>query len=278
MSTSSSCRDSIKLFGAPAASGLGGVACLSISSPRSEGPVAAKWSAGTGLPQTWLPANTTDGHHPIYDVRLTRAPQATLKPDGVTVEDHRVLQRRLGKPGNVFVQPSCYGDDNRLLVESLGTFHGLAARVAAPGWHIQVNAPANYLLERKSTWAQLPCAVVFDHLARVPQPASVNHEVFGVVQDLLQKDGACVKLSGVYFDTEAGPPTSIGRVIVTQTVAKEAPERMPWGGDWPHPTDKPSHKMPNDALLADLFAKAAPNDAIRDRILVINPANFYQFT
>src|SRR5450830_1282874 len=254
MSTNYSCRDSIKLFGAPAASGLGGVACLSISSPRSEGPVAAKWSAGTGLPQTWLPANATDGHHPIYDVRLTRAPQATLKPDGVTVEDHRVL------------------------VESLGTFHGLAARVAAPGWHIQVNAPANYRLERKSTWAQLPCAVVFDHLARVPQPASVNHEVFGVVQDLLQKDGACVKLSGVYFDTEAGPPTSIGRVIVTQTVAKEAPERMPWGGDWPHPTDKPSHKMPNDALLADLFAKAAPNDAIRDRILVINPANFYQFT
>jgi len=322
MSNNYSRRDSIKLFGAIAATGLSGVACTSIATTRSDGPIAVKWSVGTELPQTKLPANATDCHHHIYDSRFPWAPQATLKPGDATVEDYRVLQRRLGTTRNVIVQPSSYGVDNRLLVESLGKFNGnargvavvnpsvtdselmelhkagvrgirfnlappgtttldmvkpLAARVAALGWHIQVNAPANYLLEHKATWASLPCPVVFDHLAHVPQPASVNHEVFGMVRDLLQKDRAYVKLSGFYFDTAVGEPTYADSVVVAQTFAKEAPDRMVWGSDWPHPTEQPSNKIPNDALLLDLFAKAVPNDEVRNKILVNNPAKLYQF-
>ena len=61
----------------------------------------------------------------------------------------------------------------------------LAARVARLDWHVQVNAPATYLLEQRATWADLPCPVVFDHLARVPHPDGVNHPVFAMVVDLL---------------------------------------------------------------------------------------------
>lgn len=323
MTSHPSRRDSIKLLGSLAASGLGAAACTALPSPRREGPVAVKWSVGTELPQTRLPAHATDCHHHIYDARFPWAPQATLKPGDATVDDYRALQRRLGTTRNVIVQPSSYGVDNRLLVESLGKFNGnargvavvntgvtdselmalhragvrgirfnlappgtttldmvkpLAARVAPLGWHIQVNAPASYLLEHRATWAQLPCPVVFDHLAHVPQPASVRHEVFGMVRDLLQQDRAYVKLSGFYFDTVVGAPSYADSVIVAQTFAKEAPDRMLWGSDWPHPTEQPSNHIPNDALLLDLFAKAVPDEAVREQILVRNPARLYQFS
>lgn len=152
----------------------------------------------------------------------------------------------------------------------------LAARVAELGWHIQVNAPAVYLLEHRATWSDLPCTVVFDHLAHVPQPDGVNSEVFAMVRDLLQRGRAYVKLSGFYFDTQVGPPTYADSVVVARTFAIDAPERMLWGSDWPHPTEQPN-KIPNDATLLDLFAQAVPNEAVRNRILVDNPARLYQF-
>ena len=53
-----------------------------------------------------------------------------------------------------------------------------------------------------------------------------------------------------------------------------APERMVWGSDWPHPTEK---EKPDDAVLFDLLGDWAPDDATRQRILVENPAKLYGF-
>jgi predicted TIM-barrel fold metal-dependent hydrolase len=44
-----------------------------------------------------------------------------------------------------------------------------------------------------------------------------------------------------------------------------------WGCDRPHPTEKANSK-PDDAILFDLLADWAPDEAIRNRILVDNPA------
>ena len=153
----------------------------------------------------------------------------------------------------------------------------LAARVARLGWHVQVNAPAAYLLEQRATWADLPCPVVFDHLAHAPQPDAINHPVFAMVVDLLQKGRAYVKLSGFYADTKVGPPTYSDSVVVAAAYAKAAPQRALWGSDWPHPTEQASNRIPNDALLLDLLSGAVPDEAARNRILVDNPAALYQF-
>jgi len=154
----------------------------------------------------------------------------------------------------------------------------LAARVARLGWHVQVNASAVYLLEQRATWSDLPCPVVFDHLAHVPQPDPFNQPVFAMVVDLLQKGRAYVKLSGLYFDTKIGPPTYSDSVAVAAAFAKTAPQRALWGSDWPHPTEQASNRIPNDALLLDRLSDAVPDEAARNRILVDNPAALYQFT
>ena len=45
---------------------------------------------------------------------------------------------------------------------------------------------------------------------------------------------------------------------------------MVWASDWPHATEHADAK-PHDAILFDLLANWAPDEAIRNRILVDNP-------
>jgi predicted TIM-barrel fold metal-dependent hydrolase len=58
-------------------------------------------------------------------------------------------------------------------------------------------------------------------------------------------------------------------------LVKAAPERLVWGSDWPHPTEK---EKPNDALLFDLLGEWATDDETRHRILVENPQVLYGFS
>jgi predicted TIM-barrel fold metal-dependent hydrolase len=159
---------------------------------------------------------------------------------------------------------------------SIEMLEPLAKRIAPMGWHIQMNAGADVVVATKDLLNRLPCQIVFDHLAHVPEPVGIAHPVFGVVVDLLQKGKAWVKLSGAYADTKVGPPTYADSTAVAQAYVKAAPERLVWGSDWPHPSEKDDHK-PDDALLFDLLAQWAPDEAVRNLILVDNPAKVYSF-
>jgi D-galactarolactone isomerase len=57
--------------------------------------------------------------------------------------------------------------------------------------------------------------------------------------------------------------------------AKAAPERCVWGSDWPHPSER--EKKPDDALLFDLLLGWVPDEKMRHRILVENPAVLYDY-
>ena len=79
-------------------------------------------SAGTAGPNFKMPLYATDCHHHIYDARYPLAPGAVLTPPDATVAEYRLLQQRLGIMRHVIVQPSTYGVDNSLLVDSLKEF------------------------------------------------------------------------------------------------------------------------------------------------------------
>jgi D-galactarolactone isomerase len=153
----------------------------------------------------------------------------------------------------------------------------LAARVAPMGWHVQVNAPAERLLHARAIWLDLPCPVVFDHLAHVPEPDPTHHAVFLMVTDLISRGRGYVKLSGFYNDTRVGPPSYSDRVALATAYASAAPNRVLWGSDWPHPTEQPLHRVPDDALMLDLLQVAIPDESKRHAALVDNPAALYGF-
>jgi D-galactarolactone isomerase len=151
----------------------------------------------------------------------------------------------------------------------------LSKRINELGWHIQINASAAKIMETMPILEKVPSPIVFDHLAHIPQPEGVNHPLFGQVRSLIDKGRTWVKLSGAYADTKIGPPTYADSTTVAEAYVKAAPERCIWGSDWPHPGER--EKKPDDALLFDLLLIWAPDDTVRHRILVENPANLYDF-
>jgi predicted TIM-barrel fold metal-dependent hydrolase len=152
----------------------------------------------------------------------------------------------------------------------------LSKRVNDLGWHVQVHMLGAQILETADLLQRLPSTIVFDHMARIPQPAGIDHPAFAFVLKLLDKGRTWVKLSGAYMDTRTGPPTYADVSKVARAYVNTAPERMVWSSDWPHPTEL-AHAKPDDAILFDLLADWAPDEATRNRILVDNPAALYGF-
>ena len=157
---------------------------------------------------------------------------------------------------------------------SIEMIEPLSKRVNALGWHVQINMTAEQIVAAEDLWNRLPSAIVFDHMGHIPQPAGMSHPVFNVIRRLVDKGRTWVKLSVTYDNTKDGPPGYADITRVAQAYIKAAPERMVWGSNWPHPNET---TKPDDALLFDLMAKWAPDEATRKRILVDNAASLYGF-
>ena len=152
----------------------------------------------------------------------------------------------------------------------------LSKRINDMGWHIQINAPSAKIMEIMPILERAPSQIVFDHLAHIPQPDGVNHPLYTKVRALMDKGRTWVKLSGAYADTKVGPPTYSDSSAVARAYAKAIPERCVWGSDWPHPSEQ-SKQLPDDAVLFDLLTDWVPDEKVRHRVLVENPAVLYDF-
>ena len=195
---------------------------------------------------------------------------------GVAVVDVNVTDAELKRLDAAGVRGLRFNLATAPALVTIDMLEPLAKRIAPLGWHIQFNISADGALAAKDVLNRLPCPMVFDHLAHLPEPAGTMHPTFGMVVDLMQKGKAWVKLSGAYADTKIGPPTYADSTAVAQAYVKAAPERLVWGSDWPHPSEGVDRK-PDDALLFDLLSVWAPDEAVRTRILVDNPVKLYGF-
>jgi predicted TIM-barrel fold metal-dependent hydrolase len=163
----------------------------------------------------------------------------------------------------------------KVAVVSIDMMEPLAKRLAPLGWHLQLNMTREQIVENAELLRRLPTQLVFDHLGNLKPPEGINHPAYGVIRGLIDKGRAWVKVSGAYSNTLVGPPTYSDATQVAQAYVKAAPERVVWGSDWPHPSEE-QHK-PDDAVLFDLLAVWAPDEATRNRILVKNPEVLYGF-
>jgi predicted TIM-barrel fold metal-dependent hydrolase len=90
-------------------------------------------SAGTAPPKLKAPANACDCHHHIYDpARFPMPPDPKPRrqpPSNGTVQDYRLLQKRIGTTRSVVVQPRNYAIDNEVTIDALKQFAGNARGV-----------------------------------------------------------------------------------------------------------------------------------------------------
>ena len=161
--------------------------------------------------------------------------------------------------------------DPNTATTTLDMIEPLAKRVEPLGWHVQIHLRADQIVAAAELLQRLPGTIVFDHLGRL-SPAGTEDPAFATIRRMLDGGRAWMKLSGAYmFDT---PPHYANAAPIAQAYIAAAPERMVWGSDWPHPTER---DKPDDAVLFDLVADWAPDAKTRQRILVDNPAMLYGF-
>ena len=159
-------------------------------------------------------------------------------------------------------------------VVTIDMIEPLSKRIAELGWHVQLNMEAHQIVENAAMLRRLPSQIVFDHLGKLPPEEGTRHAAYPVIRELLDARRAWLKISGAYLNTSVGPPDYPEATRVAQEYVKAAPERLVWGSDWPHPTPKAS---PDDAVLFDLLLQWAPDEKVRNRILVNNPEALYGF-
>ncbi len=154
----------------------------------------------------------------------------------------------------------------------LPVFWRIVERVAKWNWHIVLHFDAKDLSSYADLLGNMPVPYVIDHMARVNASNGVGQEPFQALLALLEDDRCWVKVSGAERLTLNGPPPYDDVVPYAQAIIEAAPERVLWGTDWPHPNVR---HMPDDGDLVDLLAKFAPDESVRNRILVDNPRRLY---
>ncbi len=148
-------------------------------------------------------------------------------------------------------------------------------KIAPLGWHVVIYMEATDIIENADTLSAMPVPVVIDHMGRVQTKNGVEQEAFQLLLGLLRgRDDFWVKICGAERISSGGPPYH-DAVPFAQACIEAAPDRVLWGTDWPHPNIE--GLMPNDGDLMNLLPLYAPDEAVRNRILVDNPARLYGF-
>lgn len=159
-------------------------------------------------------------------------------------------------------------------VSDLGAFQRVTQRVAALGWHIVLYLDAESVAEFRPLLARLPAPYVLDHMGTVKAAKGMDGENLKALLALQREDEKCwVKISAPERASAAGAPY-LDAVPIAKALIDNAPDRVIWGSDWPHPNLK---VMPDDGDLVDLIPQYAPDAAVRRRLLVDNPARLYRF-
>lgn len=150
----------------------------------------------------------------------------------------------------------------------------LAARIAPLGWHLELLAHVDAYPELDRDLGGLPVDLVFGHLGYLRTDKGLADPGFRALLRLASEGRAWVKLTGPYR-ISTGPMPHADVTPFAHALLEHAPARVVWGSDWPHVMVKGA--MPNDGDLADLLAAWVPDEALRRRVLVDNPARLYGF-
>jgi D-galactarolactone isomerase len=207
------------------------------------------------------------------DNRCTLQAVAALGPDtrGIAVVEPGVTEAEL----EYLHQGGVRGARFQMLPGGILPWDALepvASRIAAFGWHVQVQMDGRLLADREALLARLPCPVVIDHVGKFLEPVPAEHPGFQSLLRLIGTGRCWLKLAGAYEVSRLGPPHYSDVGALATVAVRAAPERMIWASNWPHVgVDEPQ----DDAMLLDLLLQWAVDDATRFRILVSNPAELF---
>lgn len=149
----------------------------------------------------------------------------------------------------------------------------LSERTKDMGWNMQLHMSAAQLMEYADIIENLDCKVVIDHMGRLKPESGIEDPAFPFICKLIDKGNTWVKLSGPYLNSTTGAPWDDAAKVAC-AFAEYAPERMLWGNDFPHVTEK---VKPDEWELLNTIDCWFPTDKGKKLALVDNPAEVYGF-
>ena len=149
----------------------------------------------------------------------------------------------------------------------------LSERVKGFGWNMQLHMSAAQIAEQADVIRRLDCKVVIDHMGRLDPKLGVKDPAYKFICEMIDKGNTWIKISGPYLNTVAGHPWE-DATATAKAIAEFAPERVVWGSDFPHVTEK---EKPDATELAELIAVWFPTEKARELALVTNPKELYGF-
>jgi predicted TIM-barrel fold metal-dependent hydrolase len=150
-------------------------------------------------------------------------------------------------------------------------FERALAMIAPLGWHVVLHFDAEDIEAHADLFRRMRVPFVIDHMGRVQAREGLDQKPFRMLLELMRNPRAWVKVSGSERVSSTGKPYH-DALPFAEALVRAAPDRVLWGTDFPHPNVK---VMPNDGELVDLFARMVPDEGLRKRILVDNPARLY---
>jgi len=165
-------------------------------------------------------------------------------------------------------------------------FENAVRRVKPRKWHIQIYTRLSVIegLREQIEAAGIP--IVFDHFGGARASLGVDQPGFKALVDLVRGGSTYVKISGAYRSSDKSPDYADATPLAKALIAANA-ERILWGTDWPHPNSAPPAGQAldvvtpllqiDDGRLLNQLAIWAPDDGVRQVILVGNPARLYRF-
>ncbi|UPG85170.1 amidohydrolase family protein [Luteibacter aegosomatis] len=149
-------------------------------------------------------------------------------------------------------------------------------KVAQMGWHVVLHLDAQDIVElNDDVLAKIKVPFVIDHMARVQAAKGLDQAPFRLLVALMRDNPlAWVKVCGAERVSVGKRPFD-DAIPFAQALIDTAPDRVLWGTDFPHPNI--SKDMPNDGELVDLMFRFCPDEGLRRKLLVDNPARLYDF-
>jgi 2-pyrone-4,6-dicarboxylate lactonase len=153
-------------------------------------------------------------------------------------------------------------------LQALRKAAGLARSI---GWHVELYSPGVVIRDLVEHLPEIGVAVSVDHMGYMKTGHGMTDTDFAKFVETVKSGQVWVKLTAPYrlsSDADWLHADDMARALIAA-----APERMLWGTDWPH---IPDCGLDTGALLARLL-RWCPDDGLRTRILVDNPARLYGY-
>jgi 2-pyrone-4,6-dicarboxylate lactonase len=151
-------------------------------------------------------------------------------------------------------------------------FLDLAGRLPM-SWHVVVYFEADILTELRPFLDAIPVPLVIDHMGRPDVSAGFDGPEMRAFRDLMDsRKDIWTKVTCPDRLDPKGPPYD-DFVNAVRPLVEAYPDRVLWGTDWPHPNMQDD--IPDDGALVDVIPRIAVTAALRQKLLIDNPAQLY---